>query len=207
MSGKDVKSDVKVNSLITLNTPHKGSILASYGVLARQMAWYQSVNSSDPTLINFISVLEGPWYCDLTPERASDFVSNAILPRGIDTASVATNADRDGNHIIEGHEGDGFYLNSAADLSYQVVGTTTDVTLTIIPSNKFYLPDEFVFERVNSSGFMDNDIIVTQDSAARYKGYKDIDNLNHLNVHSQSTATAIVNDARSPNGNVNWSVK
>ena len=207
MSGQPVMHKLKTNSLITLNTPHKGSVLATYGVEARQMTDANAENSGNIFLFKGVKAIEGSYYCDLTPRRASAFVSTTMLPNGIGTASVATSADANNNRRIDNEEGEGFYFNFAADISHHAVGWVSDVTVDVIPSDSWYLPDEVRVNRVFNDRFMTNDAIVTQDSASQYSRYTNINNLNHLNVHKLSTAEAIAKDAQSTNGLVNWRAK
>jgi hypothetical protein len=208
MSGQPVMHSLDVNSLVTVNTPHKGSILAQYGVLARHITWLSAASSSDAALLLGVKFIEGSWYCDLTPARASAFVSTAVLPGNIDTASVATNADSNRNRTIDGAEGDGYPVGTLfTSLSHTVVGVVGSVQIGIIPSGNWYVPDDVIITIGANTQFMTNDINVTQDSAARYARYPSIDNLNHLNVHNLSTAETIAADAQSESGLVNWRAK
>lgn len=216
MSGMDVKHKIKTNSLVTLNTPHKGSILAQYGVLARHassLSVLTSENLSDIDKLLLLGVKKqgGSWYCDLTPERASAFVSKAILPKGISTASTATNADINNDGVITGSESENFPIGGviadlSASVSHFIVGSVASVQIGIIPTS-WYEPDEVVITPGTYTQFMSNDVVVTQDSAGHYATYSNIDDLNHLNVHKLSTANAIAKDAQSKTGLVNWRVK
>lgn len=216
MSGKPVRHKVKTNSLITLNTPHKGSVLAQYGVLARHASYLSVLMSDnlsdiDKLLLAGVKRQDGPWYCDLTPERASAFVSKAILPKGISTASSATNADVNRDGVITGAESENFPVGGVtadliASVSHYITGSVASVQIGIIPTSWYEL-DEIVITPGTYTQFMANDAVVTQDSAGRYATYSNINNLNHLNVHKLSTAEAIAKDAQSKTGLVNWRAK
>lgn len=208
MDGKPVLHKIKTNSLITLNTPHKGSVLSLYGVQARHVNWINAAASSDKRLLFGLKDQEGPWYCDLTPERASAFVSNAILPKGVHTASTATHADINHDGFISGDESVGFpYRALSANVSYNIVGAVSSVEIEVIPQPWYKFDKVVITPSTTYTEFMDNDLVVTEDSAGRYATYANIKHLHHLNIHNATTAETIVKDAQSMTGLVNWRVK
>lgn len=207
MSGQPVKQDLKANSLITLNTPHSGSVLASYGVEARQLTWTQAVRTG----VNVAAAkgFEGSYYCDLTPARSSAHVAATTLPNGVQTASVATNADCNGNKTLANDEACGAIRNESTDFTggeyvadrlYQLVGGIANVTITVTPRR--FRPDEIVVTETPTATFQTNDVIVTQASAGLYSRYG-ITGWHHLNVHSEQNARLITLDAQS-GGRVDW---
>jgi hypothetical protein len=198
MRGQPVKHDLEGLSIVTLNTPHGGSVLAKYGVEARQLTALQSARAG----INVAAAkgFEGAYYCDLTPARASAFVGANPLPSGTTGASVATNADQNGNNQIEGAEANNFTGGAwAANRLYQLIGRVADVTITVTP--QFGL-DQITVTEVPNPAFLPNDVIVTQQSAGRYPRYG-ITGWHHLNVHAQVNAETIARDAQAP-GLVDW---
>lgn len=208
MSGQPVMHELKANSLVTLNTPHKGSVLAKYAVEARQVGWATVTNSPNKFLLAGVKGLDGSYMCDITPARANAFVSTALLPNGIDTASVATSADNNNSGSIDtSAEAAGFGAIPFANLSYLTVGIVNDVSIEVIPSGNWYTRDTVTITPSVNTTFFDNDIIVTRESASRYTTYTGVNHLNHLNVHSLATAETIGKDAQSKSGLVDWRVK
>jgi len=199
MGGKPVKQDLEVLSLITLNTPHAGSVLAKYGVEARQLTYLQAMINGIDTLLP-AKALEGSYYCDLTPARASAFTASGILPGTIETASIATDADQNGDQVLTDNE----TLNlPLANKLYQLVGGTADVSITVIPGT---FMDEVVVNPVDTTLFQPNDGIVTQRSAGLYQIY-DVTGSNHVNVHSTENAEIIATDALQESGLVHWRLR
>ncbi len=211
MDGVDVKHDLEVLSLITLNTPHQGSVLAAYGVEARQLTLIQARQEGPATLLP-AKAYEGAYYCDLTPARASEFIASTKLPDGLQTASVATDADLDGDQEITDpfggpDESAGYpplplVSNYFANLLYQLTGRVTDVTVTVSADDKITIDPTF------TSSFQLNDTIVTKKSAGLYQTYP-IEGWNHLNVHSTENAEIIATDAQQESGAgmVNWRLR
>lgn len=197
MSGQPVKSDFEPASLITLNTPHQGSVLAKYGIESRQLTWPQA--SQDARTLA-AKGLEGPYYCDLLPARASQFVAATNLPSSMDAASTATDADVNGDRELTGAEGDGLVYQGTR--LYQIMGRAADVVITVRPRN--YWIDEVVITETPNGSFLLNDAIVTQQSAGYYLTY-DVDGLNHVNVHAEQTGRTIAEDSQN-GGFVNWGI-
>ncbi|HET8647906.1 MAG TPA: hypothetical protein VFO85_20590 [Vicinamibacteria bacterium] len=199
MSGQPVKRDLEAFSIVTLDTPHGGSVLAKYGVEARQLS---ALNAARAGLnVAAAKSFEGAYYCDLTPARATAFVAANPLPSVTRGASVAADADRNGNQEIESVEADGFTGGAwAANRLYQLIGRVADVTITVRPRN--FLPDEITVTETPNATFLGNDVIVTQSSAGLYPRYP-ITGWHHLNVHAQVNATTIARDAQAP-GLVDW---
>lgn len=207
MGGQPVRKNLTANSLVTLDTPHRGSILADFGVAARHAATTTDLTGTGALFAAAASILEGSYYCDLTTVWASAFVAASELPNGVQTASVAADANRDGDlgHQISSTEAAGFPGGStAATLLYKIVGDVdlVNVTVTTRPG----LPDLVEVTSVEDNVFKPNDLIVTQDSAALYPTYPNIDGWHHLNVHSEVNGEAIAQDAQS-SGMVNWRIK
>ncbi len=198
MGGQPVKRDLEGLSLVTLNTPHAGSVLARYGVEARQLTALQAVRAG----LNVAAAksFEGAYYCDLTPARASAFIGANPLPSGAVGASVATDADQNGNAQIESAEAGGFTGGAViANRLYQLIGSVADVTITVTPGT--FMDSITVTETPNAT-FLRNDVIVTQQSAGLYPRYP-ITGWHHLNVHATVNAEAIARDAQTP-GLVDW---
>ena len=202
MSGQPVMQDLEARSLVTLDTPHRGSVLAKYGVEARQLTWLQATGAG----INVFAAkqFEGAYYCDLTPARASAHIASTVLPSGIQTASVAANADCNGDSQLTNAatcassgraETADFTLGSVGipDMLYQLTGSVADVTITVTPRR--FLPDLVRVTETPNATFQPNDAIVTTASAGLYPLFP-ITGWHHLNVHSQRNATAIATDAQ-----------
>jgi hypothetical protein len=200
MTGEPVTRDLSALSLVTLNTPHLGSVLAQYGVEARELTMSQALRTGvRPTAAKS---LEGAYYCDLTPERATAFVNTAVLPNGVQTASVATDADQNADQELDGTESSGFGLDWIATTLYQILGTVADVEISVTPVDWWF--DEIIVTESPTTEFLLNDAIVTQESAGRYRRYG-ITGWNHLNVHSDANAVEIAEDAQQP-GLINWRI-
>lgn len=201
MGGQPVMQDLEARSLVTLDTPYGGSVLAKYGVEARQLSWMQATRAG----VNVAAAkgFEGSYYCDLTPARASAFVASTVLPSGLQTGSVAANADCNGDSRLTGNatcpggqaETADFPggIISAADKLYQLTGRVADVTITIVPRR--FLPDEIRVAETPNGTFQGNDAIVTQASAGLYALFP-ISGWHHLNVHSERNARTIAIDAQ-----------
>ena len=201
MGGQPVLQDFEARSLVTLDTPYGGSVLAKYGVEARQLSWIQATRAG----INVAAAkgFEGSYYCDLTPARASAFVASTVLPSGLQTGSVAANADCNGDSRLTGNStcagGQAETADfpggviSAADKLYQLTGRVADVTITIVPRR--FLPDEIRVTETPNGTFQGNDAIVTQASAGLYPLFL-ITGWHHLNVHSQRNAETIAINAQ-----------
>jgi pimeloyl-ACP methyl ester carboxylesterase len=207
MGGQPVRQDLEARSLITLDTPHGGSVLAKYGVEARQLNWFDATRAG----INVAAAkgFEGSYYCDLTPARASAHVAATTLPSGTQTASVASDADCNGNREINGDatcpggqtESAGFTGGAlAADRLYQLIGRVADVSITTVPRR--FLPDEIRVTETPNAQFQRNDVIVTQASAGLYSTYP-ITGWHHLNVHSRRNGESIAIDCQAGNF-VDW---
>jgi hypothetical protein len=199
MGGQPVKRDLEARSIVTLDTPHQGSVLAKYGVEARQLTTLQAVRAG----VNVVAAkeLEGSYYCDLTPARASAFTASHPLPSDTQGGSVASDADQNGNQRIDtSAEATGFGLARIADRLYQLMGRVADVTITVTP--RPFLPDRITVAEVPTATFQPNDAIVTTASAAHYPLYP-ITGFNHLDVHATQNATTIARDAQGP-GVVDW---
>jgi triacylglycerol esterase/lipase EstA (alpha/beta hydrolase family) len=202
MGGQPVMRDLKANSIVTLNTPHRGSILADYGIEARQLTWIQAIRAGINTAA--AKGFEGSYYCDLSTAKANQAMANTRLPNGVQSASVATDADFDDNGVIEGAEGDGFTGGSLAENRlYQLVGRTAAVSITVTQQN--WWPDTITVTETPTAALLPNDAIVTVDSANEYTTY-DIDDAHHLNVHSQANGDTIAQDSQTP-GLVDWRVQ
>ena len=208
MGGQPVRQDLEARSLVTLDTPHRGSVLAKYGVEARQLGWLQATQAG----INVAAAkgFEGSYYCDLTPARASAHVAATTLPNGTQAASEAADADCNGdarltdNATCPGGQAETAAFPggviSAADRLYQLTGRVADVTITVIPRS--FLPDEVRVTEVPNAPFQRNDAIVTQASAGLYPRYP-ITGWHHLNVHAERNGRAIATDAQG-GGLVDW---
>jgi len=199
MGGQPVKRDLEARSIVTLDTPHLGSVLAKYGVEARQLTTLQAARAG----VNVLAAkqLEGPYYCDLSPARASAFTASHSLPSDTQGGSVAADADQNGNQQIDtSAEATGFGLARIADRLYQLMGRVADVTITVTP--RALLPDRITVAETPTASFQPNDAIVTTASAARFPLYP-ITGFNHLDVHATQNATTIARDAQAP-GIVDW---
>ena len=207
MGAQPVKQDFEGRSLVTLDTPHAGSVLAQYGVEARQLTALQALRT-DITAAAAKSY-EGAYYCDLTPARAYAFIGSTSLPEGVDRASVASDADcngdqrlsadtlcRSGQSESEQFSGGGVSANRL----YQLVGSISSVTIRVMPRR--FLPDEVTVATTPTLSFQTNDAVVSQASAWLYRRYP-ITGWHHQNVHSRDNAEAIATDALA-GGLVSW---
>lgn len=209
MSGQPVIRNLEFRSLVTLDTPHLGSVLAKYGVEARQLSATQLSHAG----VNLLAAhgFEGSYYCDLTPERASAFTSAALLPSKLVTACVASDADQNGDRQINSAEAANFPSLGglgqayAANTLYNLVGNATNVTVTVTPSGHWYIPDTITVDPTLTSDFLVNDVVVTQQSANRFPRFQ-ISGWNHLNVHSTPNAVTISQIAQS-SGLVDWRLR
>jgi hypothetical protein len=200
MGGQSVRRDLEGRSLITLDTPHAGSVLAQFGVEARQITTTQAV-IADLTAAA-AKQFEGPYYCDLLPIRARDFVAKHRLPLSVETGSVASNADCDADHrsslwttCPSGHaEGEGFPGGALmANRLYQLIGTVSSVEITVTPIR--FAPDEVRVVKTPTDAFQTSDTIVSQNSAALYRT-SSITGWHHVNVHSRENGEAIATDTQ-----------
>jgi hypothetical protein len=199
MAGTPVRRDLEAFSLVTLNTPHRGSILAQFGVEGRQLTNLQALRHS----LNIWAAkrFEGSYYCDLTPARASTFVGAASLPSVTKGASVATDADRNGDgQLTLAQESEGFGLDSVATRLYRLTGGVQNVTVTITQDEDG--DDVIRVTETPTAAFLENDAIVTTASAARYVTFG-IDGWNHLNVHARVNADEIAREGQAP-GIIDW---
>jgi len=204
MGGQPVKRDLKARSIVTLDTPHLGSVLAKYGVEERELFGLQTLRLG---LVGVVSIhAEGSYYCDLTPARASAFTASHPLPPDVQGGSVASDADQNGNLKIDtAAEAEGFGVPPfVANISYQLTAKIADVNVTVTPRRFLprLIPPLVKVTETPTDAFKPNDIIVTQESAAQYQTYP-ITGFNHLNVHATTNATTIARDAQAP-GIVDW---
>ena len=202
MGGQDVKQDLEANSIVTLNTPYRGSVLADYGVAARQLTGFQAAMAGLNTTA--ASLFEGSYYCDLTTAIATAAVTSTNLPSGTQSGSVATDADTSGNAEIDGNEADGFTGGRiVANRLYQLIGNTAAVAITITPRR--FLPDTITVTETPTGNFQLNDVVVPVNSSNEYTIYN-IDDWHHLNVHSEMNGRAIATDSQG-SGIVDWRAK
>ncbi|VAW52547.1 hypothetical protein MNBD_GAMMA06-634, partial [hydrothermal vent metagenome] len=134
----------------------------------------------------------------------------------IETASVATNADLDGDFQLTNpnsmgiDEGAGFDVlgpdTIIANQLYQLTGRVSDVLVSVTPG--FFIDEISVLELPTTPLFQiqTNDAIVTQQSAGLYRLYA-IDGAHHLNVHSTENAKIIATDAQQESGKINWRLR
>ena len=207
MGDQPVRRDLEGRSLVTLGTPHGGTVLAQYGVEARQLTGMQAVRAGLPLLA--AKILESADYCDLTPARASAFIASTSLPEHILRASVASdadcNADGDFSYLTVCPTGQGeleFFPYSAlvARRLYNLVGNLAAVTVTVTPASLG--PDRIEVITLPTTNFQRNDLFVTQASAGMYPPYP-ITGWHHLNLQSQDNGSTIASDALS-GGLVDW---
>ena len=200
MGGQFVRRDMEGRSLVTLDTPHAGSVLAQLGVEARQITMAQALRTNLTAAA--AKRFEGAYYCDLQPSRASDFVARTQLPAGVDAASIASDADCDGDQEIgiwatcpSGHgEADGFPGGAlVANRLYKLIGTTSAVQITVTSIR--FAPDQVRVLKEPTRSFQRNDTIVSQASAAFYKE-SGITGWHHVNVHSRENGETVATDAQ-----------
>jgi hypothetical protein len=187
MGGQPVKRDLEGLSIVTLNTPHGGSVLAKYGVEARQLSGLQALRAG----LNVAAAksFEGAYYCDLTPARASAFIAPTRCPAG-PWASVATDADQNGNQRISRE------ATGSAARRNRLIGRVADATITMPRLGRL------ITAETPNATFQANDIIVPRASASAYSTYT-ITGWHHLNVHATVNADTIARDAQGP-GLVDW---
>jgi triacylglycerol esterase/lipase EstA (alpha/beta hydrolase family) len=207
MGGQPVIRDLESRSLITLGTPHGGSVLAQYGVEARQLTTLQALRAD----LNVAAAksYEGAYYCDLTPDRAHAFVGSTSLPNTVQRASIASNADCNGDQKIDAttscgssrSESESFSGGAlAANRLYQLLGTISDVTIAV--TARQFLPDKISIVTSLTTSFQVSDAIVSRTSAWLYRRFP-ITGWNHQNIHSRENAEAIATDALNE-GFVSW---
>jgi hypothetical protein len=202
-----VKQDFEGRSLVTLDTPHAGSVLAQYGVEARLLTTLQAWRAD--ILAVAAKSYEGAYYCDLTPARAYAFIGSTSLPESVERASVASDADCNGDQRVSAEtlcgsgqsESEGFSGGAAtANRLYQLVGSISSVTITVTPRR--FLPDEVTVTTTPTTSFQVNDAVVSQASAWLYRRYP-ITGWHHQNIHSRENAEFIAADALA-GGLVSW---
>jgi hypothetical protein len=170
-------------------------------VEARQLGWIAATRAG----VNVAAAkgFEGSYYCDLTPARATAHVASTVLPSGLQTGSVAADADCNGDARLTGNatcpggqaetaDCPGNVID-AADRLYQLTGRVADVTITVVPRR--FLPDEIRVTETPTGIFQRNDAIVTRASAGLYPLFP-ITGWHHLNVHAQDNGEAIATDAQ-----------
>jgi hypothetical protein len=207
MGAQAVKQDFEGRSLVTLDTPHAGSVLAQYGVEARLLTTLQAWRAD--ILAVAAKSYEGAYYCDLTPARAYAFIGSTSLPESVERASVASDADCNGDQRVSAEtlcgsgqsESEGFSGGAAtANRLYQLVGSISSVTITVTPRR--FLPDEVTVTTTPTTSFQVNDAVVSQASAWLYRRYP-ITGWHHQNIHSRDNAEFIAADALA-GGLVSW---
>ena len=207
MGTQPVKQDFEGRSLVTLDTPHAGSVLAQYGVEARLLTALQALRA-DITAAAAKSY-EGAYYCDLTPARAYAFIGSTSLPESVDRASVASDADCNGDQRLSAEtfcssgqsESERFSGGGVtANRLYQLVGSISSVTIRVTPRR--FLPDEITVTTTPTLSFQVNDAVVSQASAWLYRRYP-ITGWHHQNIHSRENAEVIAADALA-GGLVSW---
>jgi hypothetical protein len=207
MGGQPVRQDLEERSLVTLGTPHSGSVLAQYGVEARQLtaeqAWRTDLNAGAA------KELEGAYDCDLQPIRASALTGSTRLPESVQSASVASNADCNGDRRISpftycssGQSESEAFPGGAivANRLYQLIGDISSVTITVMPMR--FAPDLVFVTTMPTALFKRSDTIVSQESARLGRGYS-ITGSHDMNVHSRENARAIAADAQD-GGLIDW---
>ena len=207
MGDRPVIQPLEGRSLVTLSTPYEGSVLAEYGVEARQLGWTDAIRVGREAF--YAKFLEGDYYCDLTPDRARAFMASIVMPSTVHWASVAVDADCNGDHHVTDRvtcrsgqaETQGFSAGSSvADLLYRFVGTVSAVTIVVRPV-PFGL-DATTVHVTPTFEFLENDVLVTQASASRSARYP-ITGWHHTNVHSRENGLTIASDAQDE-GLVSW---
>jgi hypothetical protein len=210
MGGVSVVRNLEGRSLVTLATPYEGSVLAEYGVEARQLSWIDASRAGREVLA--ARLLEGSYYCDLTPARTAAFMASTQLPSTVHWATVAADADcnqdgqiRDRVRCASGAtEAQEFPFGDwAADLLYRLLGTVSKVVIVVRPVRHGL--DATTVHVTPTETFQENDAIVTKASASRSYRYP-IDGWNHSNVHSTTNGSAIATDAQAE-GLVSWRLR
>ena len=200
MGGSSIRRDIEGRSLMALDAPYAGSVLAQFGVEARQLTSTQALRA-DLTAAA-AKRFEGAYYCDLQPSRARDFVSRTQLPDGVETASVAADADCNGDQKIgfwgtcpSGYaEAEGFPGGALmANRLYKMLGTVSSVEITVNPIR--FAPDEVRVTKIPTSSFQRSDTIVSQASAGYYRK-SGITGWHHVNVHSRQNAELLAEEAQ-----------
>ena len=201
MGGQPVKRDLEGLSIVTLNTPHRGSVLAQYGVEARQLTAAAGGPRPGSTR-SPPSRRKAPTTATSRRRgrpRSSRPTRCRAGPRG---ASVATDADRDGNRSSRAPEARGFPgASSLADRLYRLIG---NVARRDVSRSRRCSPalDRITITETPTAAFLTNDAVVTQNSAGLYSTYR-ITGWHHINVHSTLNAETIARDAQTP-GLVDW---
>jgi hypothetical protein len=213
MPGGAVMMDLAPASLVSLNTPYAGSVLADLGIAGRIVLAEEAIAGGSIGGYAFVAGLfDGPYYCDLSPLRAQAWVDVTPLPGDLQVASIATDADIDGDGELSEAEAEGFAAEDspmlsrlAANFMYTLVGTLDGVEVTVVdvPDG----PDSIAIDAVLADEFMLNDAVVPVHSASLYPPISGIDGWHHLNVYSEENGRAIAIEAQSPGGVLDWRVQ
>jgi hypothetical protein len=207
MGGEPVRRNLEGRSLVTLDTPHAGSVLAQYGVEARQLTAAQAFRSDLSSLV--AKTLEGSYYCDLVPARTGAFIVSTSLSPATRRASVGSDADCNADHDFsylticpDGQvELELFPYGAPAALRlYDLVGSVSSVVISVTPVRLG--PDLIAVAETPTISFQRNDLIVSEASAILYSPY-DITGWHHLDVHSPQNGRVIAGDAQT-GGLVDW---
>ncbi|MBT8136190.1 MAG: hypothetical protein KJO54_04145 [Gammaproteobacteria bacterium] len=208
MDGQPVSASLSVDSLVTLNTPHRGSLLADLGVAQRRVLWGNTNPAPEfGALLAFAAgKFEGSYYCDLTAQRAWDRVQASHI-YSTQAASIATNADGDADFALDVAEAAGFPGGtSAANIMYNLVGRLQSVEVQVDPV--FNAPDLVTIRTTLNTTTEPNDAVVPVASAALYPLLEGIGAWHHMSVASPQNGAAIALDAQDPlTGVLDWTVR
>lgn len=214
-SDLEKNNQLKVHSLITLSTPHKGSVGADY---IRAIELTRNLKLSNPNartqladwLANsFISTYTQNEFnanYNLTTQWTQGFNSRNRLPNNIQYYSVGADADVNNNGTLErieyqtmldeaGHPNlwDSI-ANPRMNTMYQALGNFSSATVRDTGTNSgwpFYTPIWEVVETPTSS-FQENDMMVTVDSATYSFSFIGQYDKNHASVADGDVARGVI---------------
>ncbi|HEV7764698.1 MAG TPA: choice-of-anchor X domain-containing protein [Thermoanaerobaculia bacterium] len=178
---------LKVLSLHTLSTPHRGTPVADFGVLAGT-----SLFGGSPIFKLLRDLM--PAFDDLTTWRVSRFNARHLSTGGAQIASFGADADLNNDSSISALEADPYNRLFAA-FTYQLIGQgERAIVVTVTPGDW----GEFVFPSIDISltPFVLNDTLVSELSA-RFGTYLGTQNANHSTIKSSDLAEVIVTRIRS----------
>jgi triacylglycerol lipase len=173
---------LKVLSVLTLSTPHRGTPVADFGIVAGTALF------EDSPIFNLLRELM-PAFDDLTTWNVSRFNARHHSTAGAELASFGANADLNNDHAISAAEA-APYNRLFAAFCYQLIGQgERAIVVTVTPGDW----GELVFPSIDISitTFVPNDTLVSELSAM-FGTYLGTRAANHSTIKSRNLAEFIV---------------